>query len=236
MVDPIQNPSRRAAFAGTAIAAVGLALLLPGCSDGDDEGEDVSATEDLMREHGVLRRILVLYRETARIIRANPAVDVRPLVAAADLFRLFGEDYHEKKLEEAHVFPVVKQAGGPAAGFVDTLVEQHNRGREINGFVTVRCRGGRLASGDVEPVARALESFARMYEKHAAIEDTVVFQAWKKTMSRKQLDDIGDKFEDIEHRQFNGDGFDLGVDRVTAIERAMGLYDIAQFTAPAPSQ
>ena len=30
---------------------------------------------------------------------ANAAVDVRPLVAAADLFRLFGEDYHEKKLE-----------------------------------------------------------------------------------------------------------------------------------------
>jgi len=29
------------------------------------------------------------------------------------LFRSFGEDYHEKKLEEAHIFPTIKKAGGP---------------------------------------------------------------------------------------------------------------------------
>jgi hypothetical protein len=52
-------------------------------------------------------------------------------------------------------------------------------------------------------------------------------------MSAKQLDEIGDLFEDIEHKTFGKDGFDDAVDQVAAIERAFGL-DLAQFTAPPP--
>ncbi len=53
-----------------------------------------------------------------------------------------------------------------------------------------------------------------MYEEHAAIEDTIVFPAWKKTMNAKQLDEIGDRFEDIEHKAFGKDGFDDAVDQI----------------------
>ena len=89
-------------------------LSLPGCArpaaDADKPGQaDVSAVEDLMREHGVLRRLLVVYRETAGVVRASAAtLDIAALGQAADLFRSFGEDYHEKALEEAHIFPMVK--------------------------------------------------------------------------------------------------------------------------------
>ncbi len=85
----------------------------------------------------------------------------------------------------------------------------------------------------VEPLARAFEAFARMYEAHAAIEDTVVFPAWKKTMSAKELDEVGDLFEDIEHKTFGKDGFDDGVEQIETIERAFGL-DIAHFTPGPP--
>ena len=44
----------------------------------------------------------------------------------------------------------------------------------------------------------ALESFARMYDHHAAIEDTVVFPAWKAAVSEAELDELGGKFEEIE--------------------------------------
>lgn len=54
-----------------------------------------------MREHGVLRRILVVYRASAGLLRQEAKIDAHQLVAAADLFRAFGEDYHEHKLEEA---------------------------------------------------------------------------------------------------------------------------------------
>ena len=53
-------------------------------------------------------------------------------------------------------------------------------------------------------------------------------------MTGEQLDDIGDKFEDIEKEQFGQDGFEDAVKQIGAIEGSLGLNDIAQFTAPPP--
>ena len=229
----IEPTDRRRAL--LALAGAGALVTLAGCGY-EEDGEDVSATEDMMREHGVLRRILVAHREAATMLRAGMRIDARAIADAADLFRQFGEDYHERKLEEEHVFPAVKKAGGAAGALVDTLVAQHRRGREINLFLIDRCRSGSIASAGTDAVARAMESFARMYEIHAALEDTVVFQAWKKALSKHELDEASEQFEKIERQQFKGDGFDMGVDRVAEIERRLGIADLARFTAPAVGQ
>ena len=77
-----------------------------------DEEPEVTATEDLMREHGVIRRALVVYREAALHLRSKTGeVPADALQKTAKLLRSFAEDYHEKKLEEAHIFPAVKRAG-----------------------------------------------------------------------------------------------------------------------------
>lgn len=229
--------SRRAAFASLGLVGAAAALTLPGCAKSKEDKEktpEVSATEDLMREHGVLRRLLIVYRETAAVIRREPKTfDLAALASAADLFRTFGESYHEKGLEEAHVFPMVLKAGGPAAGLIDTLIAQHGRGRQINDYVIARTKAPSL--GDGEPLAAALESFARMYEAHAALEDTVVFQAWKAAIGDKGLAEWSEKFEDIEHDTFKGDGFDLALQQVGAIEQRLGLADLSRYTAPPPA-
>jgi hemerythrin superfamily protein len=72
-----------------------------------------------------------------------------------------------------------------------------------------------------------------MYEAHASFEDTIVFPAWKKTMSEKQLHEMGELFEDIEHKTFGKDGFDDAVDRISAIEKTLGI-ELAGVTAPPP--
>jgi hemerythrin superfamily protein len=71
-----------------------------------------------------------------------------------------------------------------------------------------------------------------MYEHHAAREDTILFPAWKKAIGSHQVEEMGDKFEDIEKKQFGGDGFDMAVKQIGDIERELGLADIAQFTPP----
>src|SRR5262249_52813126 len=103
---------------------------------GTESEPEVGAVEDLMREHGVIRRALVVYREAAARLRSeSSAVPLDALEKTARLLRRFAEDYHETKLEEAHIFPAVKRAGGEASRDIDTLVAQHRRGREITDYV-----------------------------------------------------------------------------------------------------
>lgn len=237
----------------TAVSVGGTALILSGCANGnkaqsgeqsgkqssevddDKKGGEVTATEDLMREHGVLRRALLIYQEVAPKLRSNPpGVAPDALQRAAKLFRAFGEDYHEKKLEEAYIFPAVKQAGGAAATLPDILTTQHQRGREITDYIIAVTSGGKLGAGNADALAKALETFVLMYENHAAREDTIIFPAWKQTLTAKQLDEMGEKFEEIEEQQFGGDGYEDAVKQIGDIEGLLGLTDISRFTAPPP--
>ena len=147
----------------------------------EEPEEDVSTNEDLMREHGILRRCLLVYAETALRIRKN-AADVSPeaLQRTAKLFRAFGEEYHEKKLEEAYLFPRLKEkaAGSEAASYVDALIAQHVRGREITDYILSVTNGPKLGT-EAARFADVLAGFVRMYEHHAAREDTIIFPAWK---------------------------------------------------------
>ena len=242
----VEQRDRREAFGLIVGAGVVSAALLGGCAKGgadhdadkgagkeaDGEGE-VTANEDLMREHGVLRRILSAYREIAPKLAAGGAgVDAVALGQAATLFRTFGEHYHEQLLEEQHIFPIVRKAGGKGGGIVDTLLAQHQRGREITDFVLDRTKAGHIATGSGEELSRALTAFARMYEAHAAREDTIIFPAFKASIGPKAYDELGDRFEDIEKREFGGDGFDMALAKVERIEQALGVADLAAFTAP----
>jgi hemerythrin-like domain-containing protein len=203
--------------------------------DEKEEGGEVTATEDLMREHGVLRRALLVYTAAANKLRVAPAsVPPEALQKTARLFRAFGEDYHEKKLEEPYIFPAVKKAGGPAAGYPDILVVQHDRGREITDYILSVTQEAKLGAANAEPLARAMESLVLMYRNHAAREDTIVFPAWKKALPEKELHEMGEKFEEIEHQQFGEDGFETAVKQIGEIEGMLGLADISQFTAPTP--
>ena len=228
------------------LSSVGAGAILLGCNkagpseskevNDDKEGAEpeVTATEDLMREHGVLRRALLVYQETATRMRGGVTIPPEPLQKTAKLFRVFGEEYHEKKLEEAYIFPAVKKAGGAAAGYADILIAQHQRGREITDFILTATAGPKISTSDAKSFEAALESLVRMYEHHAAIEDTVVFPGWKQTLDPTQLDEMNEKFEDIEHEQFGEDGFENALKQMADIEQSLGLSDLAQFTAPAP--
>jgi hemerythrin-like domain-containing protein len=232
------------------IGSISAGLILTGCTNSNksstdkdssakkdeaEQGIEVTAAEDLMREHGVLRRALLVYTAAAARLRADASkVSPDALQQTAKLFRAFGEEYHEKKLEEQYIFPAVKQAGGQAGSYPDILIAQHNRGREITEYIISVTQGAKLGAANGDALAKALESFVVMYQHHAAREDTIIFPAWKQTMTPKQYDEIGDKFEDIEKEQFGTDGFEMAVKQIGDIESTLGLADISQFTAPPP--
>ena len=244
----------------TGISVVGVGTVLAGCrrrgaggpssATNDNEGPeesassssgssessgDVTAVEDLMREHGIMRRALLVYRESAIKLHENPnSVPMEHLEKAAQLFRAFGEDYHEKKLEEAFIFPAIKKTQTPAAVYADVLLAQHVRGREITDYILATTKADKLPAGGSTPFVAALESFVRMYEHHAAIEDTIVFPAWKGTLKEGELDELSAKFEEIEDQTFGEDGFNAALKRIAEIEDGLGLSNLGMFTAPPP--
>ncbi len=199
-------------------------------------GKPVTANEDLMREHGVLRRALMIYTIAAERLSEIGHADIDPQVLArtARLFRNFGEDYHERKLEEELIFPAVRKLNGKVAGYPDILQQQHERGRALTEYVIRVTKGGNISSADMDPLAQALREFVMMYRTHAALEDTEVFPAWKQSLSPRAYAEMGERFERIERKTFGKDGFDDALKQVATLEQQFGMPTLSGITMPAP--
>jgi hemerythrin-like domain-containing protein len=196
---------------------------------------EVTANEDLMREHGILRRALLVYRDAASRARHDPArIPLPALHKTAQLFRAFGEEYHERSLEEAHIFPVVRKLSGPVHTLPDVLQTQHARGRELTEYILNISSRARFPANDAASFAAAMDALDLMYEHHAAREDTLIFPAWKQALGAKGYEEMGDKFEDIERKTFGHDGFGDALKQIAAIEAEFGLSDLTTLTAPSP--
>jgi hemerythrin-like domain-containing protein len=231
----MQQPSRRRWLLSACGLGAGWLATSRFAFAAEHENAEVTANEDLMREHGVMRRALVVYLEAARRARRESrSLPLASLGDAARLFREFGEDYHEHMLEEGHIFPAVRKLKGPIAKLPDVLLDQYRRGREITEYVRKIASRTALGSGEAGSLADALESFVRMYEPHAAREDTELFPAWKAALGEKAYAGMGQRFEEIEHRTFGRDGFEYALKRIESIERSFGLEDLASMTAPPP--
>ena len=133
------NAGRRE-FVGVAVAA-GLAGTVGGIWTGSaragdkkptangKRAEEVSPGEDLMREHGLLKRILLIYGKAIRRLETKADIPPKAIANAAGIIRAFVEDYHEK-LEEEHLFPRFRTAC-KLVGLVEVLEAQHKAGRKL---------------------------------------------------------------------------------------------------------
>jgi hemerythrin-like domain-containing protein len=215
---------------GIFIAASGVhAAVSAFPAEEEKKNGEVSPPEDLMREHGVLKRILLIYGEVIRRIEANEDLPPEPVAQSAKIIRDFVEDYHEK-LEENFLFPRFRKAG-KLVDLVDVLLQQHQAGRRLTD-ITIRLATNQAVKNldDRRTLADSMRHFIRMYNPHEAREDTVLFPAFRGIVSAHEFDSLGEDFEKKEDELFGEDGFFKVVDRVADIEKKLGIYDLAQFT------
>jgi hemerythrin-like domain-containing protein len=210
------------------LAALGSTINLSGCSSIEKKTAEVTATEDLMREHGVLRRLLLIYDDLEGKLRQGLEFPRRVLTEATDLIRRFIEDYHEK-LEENYVFPCFKRAG-KMVDLVNILRIQHEAGRKVTTFLLSPAAAGAADPAARQKVADYIQAFSRMYRPHAAREDTVLFPALRSVVAPAEFNDLGDKFEDLEVAKFGQGGFEKIVGQVAGLEKVLGIENLAQFT------
>lgn len=201
----------------------------PSRGPGPAAGAGLSPNEDLMQEHALLSRVLLVYEEIARRLESGAAADPEILGQAAGIVRRFVEEYHEK-LEEQHVFPRFDPAG-PFGGLVSVLLDQHAAGRVLTGRIIARSNAA--AFGD--PVGRRalvedIRAFIRMYRPHASREGSVLFPAFRQLLPEKEFLALGDEFEAREHQMLGAEGFEGQVAVVAGLEKRLGIADLALFT------
>jgi len=227
------DPTRRNVLATAGLSA-GCLLILGRSAHAKEEAErnseeetQVSAPEDLMREHDVLHRILLIYE---RIIttQAPPAQwPVTTLTESARLVQTFIEEYHQK-LEEDYVFPAFEKAGR-LTDLTTVLRKQHDVATRLTQAI-LKGAGQLKEPADAERLTRDVRAYIRMYQPHSAREGSVLFAALHTVVPPKEYEEMGDRFEEIEHKKFGENGFENAVNQVAAMEKALGIYDLAQFT------
>jgi hemerythrin-like domain-containing protein len=232
----MQSSRRQFLVKATGIGACGLACWTPAVLAEDDKKEkkeqpeeEVGAAEDLMREHGVLNRILLIYEEGLRRLRRKEEVSPDAFHKPAELVRKFVEDYHEK-LEENFIFPEFEKRQ-KMVDLVKVLRDQHQAGRRVTDVILRAATADRFTQEDArKELVTACRGFIRMYRPHEAREDTVLFPALHKIVPAKQLKDLGEQFEKEEDRLFGEEGFEKTVAEVAVIEKQLGIYDLSHFT------
>ncbi len=192
------------------------------------EEYEIPLTEDLMREHGILNRVLLIYEEIIKRIDANTDFSVTTLKNAVTIIKSFIEDYHEK-LEEDYVFPLFEKHKKEIR-LIKTLKNQHNKGREITAQLQKIIAKEPLEPKNKKLIKNLLYKFIRMYRPHEAREDTVLFPQVRSLISQEEFKELGERFEDLEHKLFGENGFETMVQKVADIEKELGIYQLEQFT------
>lgn len=210
---------------GTAGSAIGFNLL-HGCSEGTEE--EIGPSEDLMREHGLLSRILLIYDHCRKLLTNHEPFPMSLLNDSAKIIRKFIEDYHEK-LEEDYYFPLFLK-NNLMIELVQVLSVQHKVGREVTEVIISYSNMNTLPDDNsTERLIRLLEDFNNMYRPHAAHEDTVLFPALRSIISGDEYDTMSEEFETKERALLGEGGFETIVNQVADIEKQLGINELSQF-------
>jgi hypothetical protein len=135
---PGRRPVLFAVATAASVALLGCALTAasrPRGKRGKEDEVEVAPGEDLMQEHGVLERVLLVYDESAARLEHGSALDLTVVGEAAGVMRRFVESYHER-LEEDLLFRRLETAG-VEMDLAHVLRHQHERGRAATDEVPI---------------------------------------------------------------------------------------------------
>lgn len=193
---------------------------------------EISPIEDLMREHGVLHRILLIYKDIISRLRGEKPYD--PYLVhnsaryATDIAKTFIEEYHQA-LEEQYIFPEFEQ-NRQYIQLIQTLLKQHDAAKCLSNKTSQLLASFTYSNLQCYQLAYLLSLYIRMYEPHSAREDTVVFPAFHNLVSKETFKELGEIFEEIEEQKFGKNGFQTIVQQIALIEQSLGIYSLEQYT------
>jgi hemerythrin-like domain-containing protein len=230
-----QSQTRRHFLAAAAAAGTGLVISSSSLlaaepaerTPGQPKDEpEITPAEDLMSEHGVIERLLLIYDYTTPDLTAGRQAPIALIARAAELLRRFAENYHEK-MEEEYVFPRFEKANRHVE-LVKVLRQQHDAGRSITGRVIQLC--GNPTHPKFGDLPTLLRSYATMYYPHISRENSILFRDLRKVTPPREYAEMGERFEQVEQERLGGEGYEKTLAQVVEIEKSLRINDLAKFT------
>lgn len=186
--------------------------------------------EELMGEHGILNRILLIYQELSRRINTRVPFPLEVVADAVHITRDFLENHHER-MEDEYVFPYFKKAN-LLVDLVKNLEEQHQSGRKLTDYMLAHCSKDEIQQ-EIQAMVLAgyMDIFCRMFRPHEARESSDLFPVFPTLMSRDEYLKLGELFMKKEEEMFGTGEYTRIVSKITDIELKLGLHTLPQFTS-----
>jgi len=187
----------------------------------------ITATERLMRDSGVLLRILSIYEAGGR--RLGGGEDIAPVIftQAAETMRDFVHGYHEKQ-EDEQVFPRFKKAGRMVE-LVDVLMAQHASGQKLTARI-LELAPKSATKTERQSMIDAMQASIVLYRPHVARELTDVLPTLRTLVTPNEFDDLSEALDKDETEKLGKEGFDKMAKKVEALEKRIGINDLSVFT------
>lgn len=208
------------------LATPALAQQAPATKTKAAEG-GITATERLMRDSGVLLRILAIYDAGARRLGGGEDIEPAIFTQAAETMRDFVHGYHEKQ-EEEHVFPRFKKAGRMVE-LIDVMQTQHSAGQKLTARI-LELAPKSAVKAERQAMIEAMQATCVLYRPHVARELTDVWPTLRTLVTPNEFDELGATLEKDESEKLGKEGFDKMTKKVEALEKRIGINDLSQFT------
>jgi hemerythrin-like domain-containing protein len=191
-------------------------------------GAALTPNEDLMHEHGLVTRVILIYKRAGELLDANEKLDVAGVGEAAKLIAGAIHGNHEVE-EEQIIFPLVEKSAD-LQSLTAILRGQHNAARALTAAIGKNATTAAISNAQGrKELTTAMRDFANMYEAHGAYEDTVIYPAFRHAVSDEQYRKYGQQFQANDRRINGEDGFARATATLAKIEASLGL-ELARYT------
>ena len=179
-----------------------------------------------MQEHGLVTRVILIYRRAMDLAAANRPFDAGQVAEAAQIVARVIHGHHEEE-EEQIVFPALEKPR-ELHMLVQVLRGQHRSARRLTNRI-----GLEIADpGRRNQAFEAMREFAQMYEAHGAYENSIVYPAFRRAVGTERYRELGKTWAENERRLRSTYG-DYAA-RLAKAEQALDLT-LAQYTATPPA-
>lgn len=182
--------------------------------------------ENLVEDHGVLRRTLLVFEEIERRLRTGTELAPEVVGSAARLVRDFIQNHHER-MEERFVFPVFED-DPDLEPLLRVLEQQHDVGRELIGRILLLSHPKAMKErASRRELAETIHAFSRMYGPHAAREDTELFPRLRDKLDPDAYRSLSERLQSERIERWGERGYAKAIEEVASLEEAVGIGNLA---------